>query len=282
MSENDYSWTENMLLLDRTNDTDNTDIGYPFALEELLCKQAGEGGPPVCHLWRHPRAFVMGSRDSRLPKAADAVRQLEEAGYAVLVRHSGGAAVPLDAGVINLSLIMPMSEKYAFGFRNDFERMYALISGAAASAYGYTVSKGEVQGSYCPGEYDLHIDGLKFCGIAQRRQVRAMIIQAFVIVEGSAPARAERVRAFYERAGNGARPGSFPIIVPESMRSLLENSVIGNGGVDAFTNAVIRTLSDFQTASGNAALTNARIHMPEPRSIMEMSERLRQRYPVPR
>jgi octanoyl-[GcvH]:protein N-octanoyltransferase len=282
MSDYEYSWTKDMVLLDRTKTTDYMDIGYPFALDELLCKQTGEGGPPICHLWRHPRAFVMGTKDSRLPGAANAVRWLEDADYAVLVRNSGGAAVPLDAGVINLSLIMPVSEKYAYGFRADFERMYALIYGAVASAFGCSVNKGEVEGSYCPGDYDLHIDGFKFCGIAQRRQVKAMVIQAFVIVEGSGAARASMVRDFYKRAGKGADPGTFPNVIPESMSSLQERSAAKLGGADAFTSAAIQALREFQSTLGGSFPTNSRLHLPEPHSILEMCERLRERYPIPR
>ena len=56
-------------MLDRTDDLSHQDVLYHFALDELLCRQTGEGGPAICHLWRHPRAFVMGVRDSRLPQA---------------------------------------------------------------------------------------------------------------------------------------------------------------------------------------------------------------------
>jgi octanoyl-[GcvH]:protein N-octanoyltransferase len=281
MNDHDYSWTKNMLVLDRTKDIAVTDISYPFALDELLCRQTGEGGPPVCHLWRHPRAFVMGPKDSRLPGAAKAVRWLEDEGYAVMVRNSGGAAVPLDTGVINLSLIMPMPAKYAYGFRDDFERMYLLIR-RTVEAFHFKINKGEVQGSYCPGEYDLHIDGYKFCGIAQRRQIKAMIIHAFVLVEGSGAVRAETVKAFYEQAGEGAQPGTYPIIVPESMRSLQERSVPGHGGADAFASEVIKTLSEFQaTLPNSAAATSNTLRLPDPRSVQDMCERLRQRYPIP-
>ncbi len=278
MSDFEYAWTKDMLLLDRTDDTANIDIGYPFALDDLLCRQAGEGGPPVCHLWRHPRAFVMGSRDSRLPGAADAVRWLEDEGYAPLVRYSGGAAVPLDDGVINISLIMPISGKYLNGFHGDFERMYALIR-RTLEVFDCTVKKGEILGSYCPGDYDLHIGGYKFCGIAQRRQVRAMIIQAFVLVEGSGAARAELVKAFYERAGVGAEPDAYPKIVPASMVSLQEKGA-KLGAVGAFTKALIQTLHDCQSIQGSSSLSE-RIHLPEPDLVQAMSDRLKQRYPLP-
>ncbi|BBI36381.1 lipoate--protein ligase family protein [Cohnella abietis] len=277
--ESEMAWTKDMLLLDRTEDLTG-DSSYSFALDELLCRQAGEGGPAVCHLWRHPRAFVMGTKDSRLPRAADAVRWLEHSGYDVLVRHSGGAAVPLDTGVINLSLIMPISATFAQGFRNDFDRMYAFIRQSLASL-GCNIHKGEVEGSYCPGDYDLHIDGFKFCGIAQRRQVRSMIVQAFVLVEGSGVERAELVKAFYERAGVGAEPGAYPLIKPTTMSSLQERSVVGNDGVLIFKNAVIETLHELQANQWWPPSENL-LSIPQPAIIQDMGNKLRQRYPVPR
>jgi octanoyl-[GcvH]:protein N-octanoyltransferase len=89
-------------------------------------------------------------------------------------------------------------------FNHDFERMYELIS-LALSFTGCRVDKGEIAGAYCPGDYDLSIDGRKFCGIAQRRQAKALIVQAFVVAEGSGSERAAMVRAFYDAAaGEGA------------------------------------------------------------------------------
>jgi octanoyl-[GcvH]:protein N-octanoyltransferase len=286
MREHEFGWAENMLLLDRANEASERDVSYSFALDELLCKQVGEGGQPICHIWRHPRAFVMGTRDSRLPGAAEACRWLESEGYEVLVRHSGGAAVPLDSDVVNLSLIMPVAGKSVYGgFRDDFERMYALIS-RTLGGFGATVNKGEVEGSYCPGDYDLHIDGLKFCGIAQRRQVKAMIIQAFVLAGGSGIARAELVKAFYERAGVGAKPGAYPLIVPSTMSSLEERRIFEEQDGEAaerFRTALHRTFADISsiaTSSSNDELV--RLRLPHPDVIRSTANLLGSRYPLPR
>ncbi|TVY01478.1 lipoate--protein ligase family protein [Cohnella terricola] len=264
-----------MRLLDRTKDIAAVDAVYPFALDELLGKAVGAGEPPVCHLWRHPRAFVIGSKDSRLPHAAEAVRRLEERGYSVLVRNSGGAAVPLDPGVVNLSLILPIDERRSQDFRADFERMYALIRRAAAE-YGTKVDKGEVAGSFCPGDYDLSIDGLKFCGIAQRRQLRAMIIQAFVIVEGSGSARARLVKEFYDIAGYGAEPGSYPEVRPETMTSLEERSVTGLDSIETFAESITRIVRDAGSKDADAPLV-----LPDAQAIVDMGRELRARYPLP-
>lgn len=271
---------KNIRIIDRIKENAPADIGYAFALDEWLGRQTGAGGAAVLHLWNHPRAFVIGSKDSRLPGAADAVRWLEHEGYSVLVRNSGGAAVPLDNGVVNLSLILPIDPLVTRGFHADFERMYALIRDTLA-AFGGKVNKGEVAGSYCPGDYDLQIDGLKFCGIAQRRQVRAMIIQAFVIVDGSGAARAELVKAFYDRAGVGAEPGDYPEVLPCVMTSLRERSVERLGRAEDFADAIARHVRETQEATASSGEVLPFL-MPEHAAIEEACASLRHRYPLPR
>jgi octanoyl-[GcvH]:protein N-octanoyltransferase len=267
-------------IIDRIKENSPEDIGYPFALDVLLGRHTGEGGGSVLHIWNHPRAFVIGSKDSRLPRAADAIRWLERQGYSVLVRNSGGAAVPLDLGVVNLSLILPIEATASSGFRDDFELMYALIRDTAAD-YGCKAERGEVAGSYCPGDYDLQVDGLKFCGIAQRRQVRAMIIQAFVIVEGSGATRAELVKAFYDRAGVGAEPGDYPEVIPGVMTSLQERAVTGLETAEYFAAAIARKLRGRQSAAASNGEVQSFV-MPDREAIESACAALRLRYPLPR
>lgn len=228
---------QNMLLLDRMNELGVSDPLHAFAMDELLCRRAGKGGPAICHIWRHPQAFVLGSQDSRLPYAREAMDWLESNGWPVAVRNSGGAAVPLDGGVVNLSLILPGSREGHTGYRYDFETMFALIR-EALSGTGRLVEKGLIEGAYCPGDYDLSIDGYKFCGIAQRRQVNATIIQAFVVAEGSGRSRAEFVRDFYDIASGGDASLGHPIVVGDSTASLEELAGLGPMAAFSFAGAV--------------------------------------------
>jgi octanoyl-[GcvH]:protein N-octanoyltransferase len=219
---------ENILLLDRVNELDHHDPLYAFALDELLCRSTGQGGPAICHIWRHPKAFILGLRDNRLPGAAEAKRMLELQGWSTAVRNSGGAAVPLDLGVINISLIMRKPAIDSFHFHSDFEKMYGLISYALEET-GCQVDKGEIQGAYCPGEFDLSIAGYKFCGIAQRRQTHAFIVQAFIVAEGSGQERASFVRSFYDKAARGEAAGEYPLVQGESTASLQQLTGLGEG-----------------------------------------------------
>lgn len=180
------------------------DILIPFAYDELMCRKVGEGAAPVAHVWRHEKALVLGLRDRRLPMAELGIRWLSAQGYQVGVRNSGGAAVPLDPGVLNVSLILPNAVGKP-NFRAGFERMRQLIT-ETLQRFGVDIEAGEVAGSYCPGDFDLSIDGRKFCGISQRRQQHAYVVQAFVVVEGHAERRAQMVRMFYEMATGEENP----------------------------------------------------------------------------
>lgn len=270
-----------ILLLDRTHDLSHQDVLYHFALDELLCRQTGEGGPAICHLWRHPHAFVMGVRDSRLPQAPQGEAKLRSLGYDTAVRHSGGAAVPLDAGVVNLSLVLPFSSVGpAPDFHQDFEIMVELIREALHST-GQTVDTGEIAGAFCPGTFDLSIGGLKFCGIAQRRQRKAFIIQAFIIAEGSGSERARLVRSFYDIAATGADPKQYPLVEAGSTASLQELTNLGSGAevVQQFTTAVKEVIRSWQAGK---ELTGAasRFVMPGSEEIHAMAEQMRQRYKI--
>lgn len=268
-----------VLLLDRTDNLAHQDVLYHFALDELLCRLTGEGGPAICHLWRHPRAFVMGVRDSRLPQAPQGEAHLRYLGYDTAVRHSGGAAVPLDAGVVNLSLILPFSSAGpAPDFHQDFEIMVDLIREALRGT-GQNVDTGEIAGAFCPGTFDLSIGGLKFCGIAQRRQRKAFIIQAFIIAEGSGSERARLVRSFYDIAAEGADPKQYPLVEADRTASLEELTNIGIGfdAVRQFTAAVKGVIRGWQ-AGKDLAEAASRFTMPGDEDIRFMADQMRQRY----
>ena len=81
----------------------------------------------------------------------------------------------------------------------------------------------EIVGSYCPGSYDLSIDGRKFAGISQRRLRQGIAVQIYLCVEGSGAERAELIRDFYNIGLQGEETKfTYPSIQPEVMASLSE------------------------------------------------------------
>ncbi|CAI6085763.1 hypothetical protein PAECIP112173_04753 [Paenibacillus sp. JJ-100] len=208
-----------------------------FAWEEVMCRRVGAGHPPVAHIWRHPDAFVAGLRDRRLPRAVEAMERIRSKGIAVCVRPSGGAAVPLNPGVVNVSLILPNPE-HAMNIHDDFREMASIIA-ESLTPWSAQAKTGEVQGAFCPGDYDVSVGGLKFCGIAQRRQAKAYIITAFIIVEGQGDKLAADVRRFYEEASDGLTEG-YPEVKPGTMASLQEVADVPSTA--SYTASLVRTL----------------------------------------
>jgi octanoyl-[GcvH]:protein N-octanoyltransferase len=267
---------DTLVILDRMNEIAENDPLYPFALDELLCRHTGKGGPAICHLWRQPRSFIMGMRDSRLPDAETARQWISSQEYKVAIRNSGGAAVPLDLGVVNISLILPKQDQADNHFHRDFELMYTLIQHALINT-GMHVDKGEVQGAYCPGDFDLSIGGRKFCGIAQRRQAHAYIVQAFVVAEGSGQERAQLVRGFYDRAAGESPSSLYPLVTDDSTASLEELTPLGSGAARTFAEAVKRVIRDRQTTQGLSEAAS-HLYLPEITEVREMAESMRLRY----
>ncbi|MDP4551497.1 lipoate--protein ligase family protein [Alkalihalobacillus macyae] len=193
-----------------------------FAMDDTLCNSAGSGdSPPIMRSWVHHNTIVLGIQDTRLPYFDEGVHYLKQQGYRVIVRNSGGLAVVLDAGVLNLSLVFAEKQQQ-IDIDTGYDAMVDFVEHILAP-YNVTIEDREIVGSYCPGRYDLSIDGRKFAGISQRRLRGGVAVQVYLCVDGSGSERAKVIQEFYHRAVQG-EPTKFtyPEIVPETMASLSE------------------------------------------------------------
>ncbi len=207
--------------VDDTHLHSNRDALHSFAYDDTFCTLAGQGkSPATIRAWVHPATVVLGTQDSRLPHIHEGIAYLQESGYHVLVRNSGGLAVVLDEGVLNLSLIM--KEEKGLSIDTGYELMYQLIK-TAFRGDGYEIEAGEIRGSYCPGRYDLSIDEKKFAGISQRRLRGGVAVQIYLCLNGSGSGRAELIRRFYELSTQGvATKFKYPLVKPSTMASMAE------------------------------------------------------------
>ncbi|MFC4101458.1 lipoate--protein ligase family protein [Paenibacillus xanthanilyticus] len=258
------------LIWDRSADPLAGDVLLPFAYEEWLGREIGQGSlKPGVHIWRHRRGAVLGTRDRRLPHAEEAIRELETEGWSVGVRNSGGSFVPLDEGVVNVTLLLP-NPSGKMEHRADFLRMVRLLS-TTLSAWGLRAEAGEITGAYCPGEYDVAVGGRKFCGIAQRRQVRAVNVQAFVVAGGSGLKLAGVAERFYAIASGGLEALDYPRIVPTSMASLDECAQDTAIDSDVFVQELKQVLF---AIGGEEAL----LPVPPAGEVERLAANLRERY----
>jgi octanoyl-[GcvH]:protein N-octanoyltransferase len=193
-----------------------------FGMDDTLCASVGAGMvPATARAWVHQNTIVLGIQDSKLPFLGEGIQYLKEKGYDVIVRNSGGLAVVLDEGVLNLSLIFPEKDK-GIDINRGYDAMWELVKSMFAE-YHQEIEAREIVGSYCPGSYDLSIKGKKFAGISQRRIRKGVAVQIYLCVNGSGSKRAETIKEFYERSQKDEQTKYvYPVIVPHVMSSLAE------------------------------------------------------------
>ncbi|SDZ68945.1 octanoyl-[GcvH]:protein N-octanoyltransferase [Evansella caseinilytica] len=205
---------------------DHSDAGltmnpiHSFAMDDTLCRKiAAEPDWGIARSWVHHSTVVLGIQDSRLPHVEDGISFLRQQGYHVIVRNSGGLAVVLDKDILNLSLIF--KEDKGMSIDHGYELMVAMMK--RILPFGEKIEDGEIKESYCPGRYDLSINGKKFAGISQRRLRGGVAVQIYLAVSGSGAQRAELIRQFYEHAVQGETiKFNYPKIVPAKMAAIAE------------------------------------------------------------
>ncbi|MDQ0414133.1 lipoate--protein ligase family protein [Mesobacillus stamsii] len=217
-----------------------------FGTDDTLCESVGKGeSPATARAWVHHDTVVLGIQDTRLPYIEEGLDYLERQGYKYIVRNSGGLAVVLDEGVLNLSLVLPEKEK-AIDINRGYDAMWLLVKELFAD-FNKSIEAREIAASYCPGSYDLSIGGKKFAGISQRRLKKGVAVQIYLCVSGKGSQRAELIRLFYERAINGERTKfTYPKVQPEVMASLSELF-----GVELTIQDVMLRLLTFLQANSN-------------------------------
>lgn len=190
-----------------------------FAIDDAIATMVGNGESlPTVRLWTHPPTLVLGIPDSRLPYIDEGVQFMKALHHQVLIRNSGGLAVLLDHGVLNMSLIIPNDGELSI--HDGYDMMYHFIQ-QLFETHTSKIKAYEIVGSYCPGDYDLSINGIKFAGISQRRVRKGVAIQIYLDIEGSSLTRVSLVRDFYQISTKGEpTKHTYPTIHPEVMGTI--------------------------------------------------------------
>jgi len=214
---------QNVRILDYTKQTtifneENNPL-TSFAIDDAIATAVGNGiAPTTFRLWSHDNTVVLGIPDSRLPYIKEGVQFLHGLGYKTIIRNSGGLAVALDSGVLNISMILPDAKHTSI--YDGYDMMYAFIQ-QLFKKYTSSIKAYEIIGSYCPGDYDLSINGVKFAGISQRRVRNGVAVQIYVDIEGKSNSRANVIKKFYQISKRNAETTyTYPSINPDVMASV--------------------------------------------------------------
>lgn len=184
-------------------------VGADAALLEAV--RRGDA-PATARVWDGARALVVARADARLPRFASACDALAREGWPVVVRESGGGAVPHGPGVVLLSLAFRPPEGAPFTLEDAYAALAAPLARALARL-GVPCALGHAPRSFCDGRFDLLAFGRKIAGTAQRWRARpgsgtaagAVLCHAALLVDLDLAEASAAVNRFYEAAGSPRR-----------------------------------------------------------------------------
>ena len=195
-----------------------------FGLQQAVLGEvaSGERGPTAL-MWTSSHYVGVTRPETRLPSFEKAVRAVEDLGFPVLVRNSGGGAVAANEGSISFSLTFPV-ENLRHGLFERYLEGVELVA-AALRRIGIDAEGGAVEGEFCPGAHSVRSGGprgVKHAGLAQRLTRRAARMEALILVSKTG----ELVRVLerlYDALGLPFRPdsvGDLPVGVPRIVEAL--------------------------------------------------------------
>ncbi|MDH3687056.1 MAG: hypothetical protein OEP95_12565 [Myxococcales bacterium] len=169
--------------------------------------------PPTARLWENSQCVVAARSERNLPGLEAARAQLAPHGWPVLVRDSGGTAVPHAPGILHLSLAFRPPERPLCTLDSVYAAL-ALPLQRGLARIGVAAEFGDVPGSFCDGRFNLVTRGRKLAGTAQRWRARpgaaspsrgAVLAHALLLVSGDVTEWTRTINAFYAEAGSARR-----------------------------------------------------------------------------
>ncbi|MCL6516299.1 ligase [Alicyclobacillus sp.] len=234
---------------------DDIDDGqHNMDLDVAIGEAVGRGErPPTIRIWRGPLQTGIGL--SRKDVATEAGRAAQDAlradGCAVVVRQTGGTAVPQGPGVVQVSYLFPRPAGPAT--TDAFYRLLCNPLMAWLGSLGLEAQTGELPGSYCDGRYNVLVGGRKLIGTAQawRGGLAGMVSHrpGYVLAHGCIAVDADldwtvaQMNRFYQLADNPYRVERGTAV---TLRELLPESFRGLDALAAGTWAAQSLLSFFR------------------------------------
>lgn len=190
-----------------------------FIYTNALLRSANELKFPLLHFWTLEDTVILGLKDQRLPHLSAALTSLTHRGFHYFMRNSGGLAVVSDAGILNLSVFYPWHlEDHELTIDEAYQRMVDLIQAAFPNL---KIATGEITHSYCPGSFDISVNGQKIGGISQRRNKTGVTVMLYLSVCGSQQERGKLIRDFYDTGLQQTQnKWHFPDVWPGAMTTV--------------------------------------------------------------
>ena len=159
-----------------------------LALGQRLLHAVERSDGRLVRTYRPEPTAAFSRRETHLPGFDRAVSAAAAAGFAPVVRPTGGRAVVYDAGSLVIDVLEP-AEPHR-GHREAYTDVTEAIA-AELRSFGVQAAVGAVPGEYCPGDFSIGSRGtVKLAGVAQRATRSARLVGVVLTVHPS-PAAAE-------------------------------------------------------------------------------------------
>jgi lipoate-protein ligase A len=174
----------------------------------LLDAALADPARPILRLWRTHRCLVVTPLLAHKPRFQSAAEASAARNWPVVVRRTGGGPVPQGPETLSISLASAHPRAAVPGIDAAFVEFADWLCNALR-ACGLAPEIGEIEGSCCPGRYDIAIGGRKIVGIAQRRRqgkqgdtlLTATLVHAMLWLDGDLTAGIDALERFLGEAG---------------------------------------------------------------------------------
>ena len=190
-----------------------------FIYTNALLRSTNDLKFPLLHFWTLEDTVILGLKDQRLPHLSTALTTLTHHGFHYFMRNSGGLAVVSNDGILNLSIFYPWHlEDHELTIDEAYQRMVDLIQAAFPNL---AIATGEITHSYCPGSFDISVNGQKIGGISQRRNKLGVTVMLYLSVGGNQQDRGKLIRDFYDTGlQQNQNKWHFPDVWPGAMTTV--------------------------------------------------------------
>lgn len=241
-------WFSKFGHLQTWDDRDFSSAEAAVARDVDLGRSVANGAAPTFRLWENSQALVVSRQDTRLPNFARAAEHLGKIGWPVITRETGGTAVAMSPGMLNLSLVLPRSlVTGATGYAMD--TVYRLLCEPIQQALlglGIPTQFASVPGAFCDGRFNLVTGGKKIAGTAQASRANIatsaknsegyVLAHAALLVDIDTHRLTDIINRFYKIAGSDARFSDKEVT---SVRHCLEGA--GAGTLTDEVRALVRS-----------------------------------------
>lgn len=175
-------------------------VRFPTAAEGIAAELALPIGGAL--IWEAgSRAIVLPQVLSHRPGFDGAATASAARGWPLLLRGSGGGAVPQGPGTLNLALCQRVGERSI----DDIYRDLCAPIRRVLAAQGLSAEPGATPDSFCDGSFNLAIAGRKIVGTAQRWRAgeggRRALAHALILFDPALDAGVAAVDALHRDLG---------------------------------------------------------------------------------